>query len=462
MKYLSQDSSGRWKLRLQIPEALRKSIGKREFKHSLGHLSQSEAERRAHPILNDWHRQLDAAKQATNTTSHSAAPATSASDRQRLHKDKYTYAADTAEQPRADQVHQFDLDIYEEAARVSLARHKGLNATLAFVDDDPKIQQSALESTLLEGELYGHLLIPEKHLEEYAQTELKDLQPRSRDQNISRIRNQFIKDFPILSSTTFTTAAAQDWLDSYQRSPSPPSHDTLSSYRNQAKAYVAWLRRKGYLTLPNAIDETTLPKVGKKPKSSRRRACTVEELSKLHKGMKNKKNRDHTLEAIFMIAIYTGCRIEEICSLRKQDIQKHNNRSYIVIPESKTMAGIGRQIPIHHKLEPVIQNLIESSESKYLIPSSSKMKYGERSSALSKKFGRLKTSLGFDRSVVFHSLRRTFISQFESMGADERVIADIVGHEKGTMTYGVYGSGTPLDERFATIDRLDYPDLNLI
>ena len=459
MKYLSQDKTGRWKLRLQIPKALRKSIGKREFKRSLGHLSQSEAERRAHPILNEWHRQIDVAKQATTAPSHSATPFTSASDRQRSHKDKYTYAADTAEQPRADQAYQFDLDTYEEAARVSLARHKGLNAPLPFVDDDPKIQQSALESILLEGELHGHLLIPEKHLEEYAQTELKNLQPRSRDQNISRIRNQFIKEFPILSSTTFTTAAAQDWLDSYQRSPSPPSYDTLSSYRNQAKAYIAWLRRKGYLTLPNAIDETTLPKVGKKPRSSKRRAFTVEELSTLQKGMENKKNRDPTLEKVFMIAIYTGCRIEEICSLRKRDVHKHGERLYIVIPESKTEAGIGRQIPIHRKLEPVIQDLIESSESEYLIPSTSKMKYSERSSALSKKFGRLKTSLGFDRSVVFHSLRRTFISQFESIGADERVIADIVGHEKGTMTYGVYGSGTPLEERFSIIDQLNYPGL---
>jgi integrase len=111
------------------------------------------------------------------------------------------------------------------------------------------------------------------------------------------------------------------------------------------------------------------------------------------------------------------------------------------------------------KIHLLIRLLARNTSNGYLIEEGSKTSYVERSSKLGKRFGRLKTSLGFGHEHVFHSLRRTFISQLETNCVDERIAADIVGHVIGTMTYGVYGSGTPIEQRFSVVNDIRYKKL---
>ena len=51
-----------------------------------------------------------------------------------------------------------------------------------------------------------------------------------------------------------------------------------------------------------------------------------------------------------------------------------------------------------------------------------------------KRFG-LKKRLGFGSTKVFHSIRKTVITQLEQAGVPESVTADIVGYEKKTMIF---------------------------
>jgi len=83
-------------------------------------------------------------------------------------------------------------------------------------------------------------------------------------------------------------------------------------------------------------------------------------------------------------------------------------------------------------------------------------KYGERSAGISKKFGRLKSELNYDSSKVFHSFRKSFIDKLKQMQCPEQIAADIVGHEIDTMTYGLYASGTPVEQLFMWVDRVEY------
>lgn len=76
-----------------------------------------------------------------------------------------------------------------------------------------------------------------------------------------------------------------------------------------------------------------------------------------------------------------------------------------------------------------------------------KYKYGERSQPIGKRFGRLKADLGFDARYVFHSIRKTVAALFQDAGCKEEVAADIVGHMKPTMTYGLYAGETRMDLR---------------
>ena len=161
---------------------------------------------------------------------------------------------------------------------------------------------------------------------------------------------------------------------------------------------------------------------------------------------------DWTLGQLILIGAYTGARIEEICSLNKEHINLSENS--LKITDSKTEAGV-RVIPIHQTLLPVIKELMNTSD-EYVIANLTKSKFDDRSNAIGKRFGRLKTKLGHTKRHVFHSIRKTFTTQLENAGVNENVTADIIGHEKPRMTYGLYSGGTNLEVKREAISKVSY------
>jgi integrase len=65
--------------------------------------------------------------------------------------------------------------------------------------------------------------------------------------------------------------------------------------------------------------------------------------------------------------------------------------------------------------------------------------------------------MGFSTDHVFHSIRKTLVTLLENAGVSEGVTADIVGHEKKTMTYGLYSGGNSLTVKKEAIDKVKYP-----
>ncbi len=57
---------------------------------------------------------------------------------------------------------------------------------------------------------------------------------------------------------------------------------------------------------------------------------------------------------------------------------------------------------------------------------------------------------------MFHSIRKTVVTILENAGAPENVVADIVGHEKTTMTYGPYSGGVSLAVKRDALAKLAY------
>ncbi|PIT75496.1 tyrosine-type recombinase/integrase [Limnohabitans sp. B9-3] len=162
--------------------------------------------------------------------------------------------------------------------------------------------------------------------------------------------------------------------------------------------------------------------------------------------------KDWTLGQLILIGAYTGARIEEICSLKKE----HTNleERSVKITDSKTEAGV-RIIPIHQTLLPVIEELMTTSD-EYIISNLTKSKFDDRSNAIGKRFGRMKTKLGYSSRHVIHSIRKTFTTQLENAGVNENVTADIIGHEKPRMTYGLYSGGTNLEVKREAISKVSY------
>ncbi len=164
-------------------------------------------------------------------------------------------------------------------------------------------------------------------------------------------------------------------------------------------------------------------------------------------------NENRTLADLILIAMHTGARIEEICSLPCKDVDIREET--ITIVDAKTEAG-ERTIPIHPYIKQRIKTLIDDSADDYLISGLTKNKYGDRSNAIGKRFGRLKTKHGYSGRYVFHSIRKTFTTLLENAGVGENLAADIVGHEKPRITYGLYSGGASLEVMKEAIKKISY------
>ena len=75
---------------------------------------------------------------------------------------------------------------------------------------------------------------------------------------------------------------------------------------------------------------------------------------------------------------------------------------------------------------------------------------------MNKRFSRVKTALGFGSEYDFHSIRRTVSTLLEQGDVVEGVAADILGHNKTTMTYGLYSRGSSVEQMTKAIEAIDY------
>lgn len=165
--------------------------------------------------------------------------------------------------------------------------------------------------------------------------------------------------------------------------------------------------------------------------------------------------RDPQLTLLIRLGMYTGARIEELAMLKKADLDL--DKGMLHVRGTKTNAA-DRVVPIHPALMPLLSALDAKSKDEYVIEELAIDGRGERGKAIGKRFGRLKAAMGYKgRDKVFHSIRKTVATLLEQAEVTEGVAADILGHEKQTMTYGLYSGGSSVAQKRAAIDKLKYP-----
>ncbi|WP_178131151.1 tyrosine-type recombinase/integrase [Reyranella sp. CPCC 100927] len=162
--------------------------------------------------------------------------------------------------------------------------------------------------------------------------------------------------------------------------------------------------------------------------------------------------KDRQLADLIMLASYTGARIEELCALSASAVLQNTFR----ITDAKTEAG-NREVPIHDNLKGLVKRLVKESKDGFLLSGLTVNKYGDRSNAVGKRFGYLKKAYGFGERHVFHSIRKCVVTQFDRADVLENVAADVVGHDKPRITYGLYSGGSSLAQRRAAVAALSYP-----
>jgi integrase len=152
-----------------------------------------------------------------------------------------------------------------------------------------------------------------------------------------------------------------------------------------------------------------------------------------------------TLHDLVRVALVTGARLDELCSLKITDAHKRSDGWWIEIREGKTQAAV-REVPIHPSVAQMVGCRCKSSKDGHLfeglVPGGPDKK---RSWNVSKAFGH------YTRKVVpseerrtFHGLRSTFTEAMEAAGVPESTTQLIVGHKRQSLTYGHYSKGERL------------------
>lgn len=475
-----------WYVRLAVPADVRNAMGgKSVLIQSLKTGLRSEAMNRRLPVLASWKAQIQTARdKRTNRGDGWKEPvATSArafADVFRQLKSNLVNddARDVAVSEPADiqALHQIVFDDSEsgrrrraEADRVYALQ--GLEGEIALhnlahrlvLETFGEVVTSEQQLSPVEAaEMQGILIDPKTHkpkspitkarlatFREYRET--RKVAPKTIDQQESKLDklSAFLKEKE--HSLDFDAVSA--WLDSLKL-----ASKTLTQYLLAGNVFWKWAMRhdarwrEDFKDRANPFENHDLPQVrGKAKTDAQRKDFNLEDISKLHGAA---LNEGHAILAdLILLGTFTGARIEELCQLKAEHVIEPDGIRSFDIVDSKTAAGI-RVVPIHPALSALVDRLVEQSKGGYLVPSDSKNKYGIRSDALSKAFGRLKTTHGYGSQQVFHSIRKTVVTQLHRASVQGALIAELVGHETGSVTFDVYSQGATAAQKLEAISKL--------
>ncbi|MBM0206847.1 tyrosine-type recombinase/integrase [Micromonospora sp. STR1s_5] len=294
------------------------------------------------------------------------------------------------------------------------------------------------------------------HAEEWHAT--LDMRPRQKGMYLSDVR-EFASAIAGADTNSLTNVQVQGWAA--ERLQRGITVKTIRRKLSAIRLYWRYLKAHGHTQVGVDVfaDLYLRQKQLEQRQMEEPAPYRVEEVVELWKTARSMP-RGQELAKLIRLAAFTGARIESLCMLQKHHVRfEPNNRKEYIVLADKTLAG-RREIPIVEAIGPFVAALVVGADDDgFLIRSTSKNKHGERSPALSKSFGRLKNKLGFGSNYDFHSFRRTVATLLESSGCPENVAADILGHEKMTMSYGVYSGGSSLPVLRRHLEAaLKYPD----
>ena len=248
----------------------------------------------------------------------------------------------------------------------------------------------------------------------------------------------------------------------------PMAVNSINKNIRRLSQLFKWAAQNGYLHR-NIVEGMSLPET--KRQDQYREVFTKNDLVKIFSTPihQTKEYRYSYYYWLPLLGLYTGARIEEMCSLYLEDFRAEHGIHVISINSNhdkklKSKAA-QRLIPVHPQLEALglldhVSQLKEKKESR-LFPELSKNRDGY-SQVASRWFGKFKRQVGIaSPTKVFHSFRHTVSNTLKQSGVPKDKAAEVLGHDRGKdVTYGRYGKPTEATRQFDVILNLDY-ELNL-
>ncbi|HHC4017907.1 TPA: tyrosine-type recombinase/integrase [Klebsiella pneumoniae] len=184
-------------------------------------------------------------------------------------------------------------------------------------------------------------------------------------------------------------------------------------------------------------------------------------------------NGDDEMQNVTLIGMYSGMRLNEICSLRVENIREIEGVLCFEVTEGKSKAA-ARIIPVHSLITPLVLSLREKPHNGFLFyhASITDRADGKRSTWHTQRFTRAKRKAlgekGTERKV-YHSLRHGVAQILDRGGVGtgklkpvpEDRIALLLGHERGsTESFKTYSknAASPVELR-QYIELIRYPEI---
>ena len=257
---------------------------------------------------------------------------------------------------------------------------------------------------------------------------------------------KFLKNPPI---TRITPSDVTRWQEHLAKKGNVPR--TIDGKVGVIKAIYNFAKKQGYTREDNPAEKRDL--LTKKQKLKGGYAIFErEELDLLFRSQFFKEHLitapDYTNAVLF--GIFTGCRISEITTLKKDQFKISNTGiHYITIRDSKTLAGI-REVPLHPFLIAHIAEFTKNKKDKIF-------KYAEKDgkgagNAVGKMFAQNLKSANLTREkLVFHSLRKYVNNELMKNGVSLEYRCQFVGHELDNVNVSVYTNTINIDTLAKTI-----------
>ncbi|QEW07318.1 site-specific integrase [Nitrincola iocasae] len=229
------------------------------------------------------------------------------------------------------------------------------------------------------------------------------------------------------------------------------STTTFNNYMKYLSAFFTWLLQEEYSD-KNYFDGL---RVKQRTKASLGRSIFSEEdLRHLFCGAiplcDHPRPYQHWLP---LLALYSGARMGELCQLYVDDIMEINGIHCIYIREGRADQKLKtpsseRVIPIHSKLKDAgfmgyVKQRRQQGPDTLLFDLVKHKRHGYAATP-SKWFGRLREKLGFKDNRIkerkdFHSFRHTVADHLKQLGVAESLVAGLLGHQTGGITFSRYG-----------------------
>jgi integrase len=425
-RYLKRRHS-KWSVIVAIPRHLQKAAGKREFVRALGTSDLEEANRRKHQVVAEFKRLITAMERQEPIGVHPL-------EARALQYAQGEVVFYQGGEPSKDLL----IDSAAEEAEEAEDSH-GKEAAVRFFKGATG-QRSLLHSALVD-----------TWLSEIQAAEQTKAQHRMTVKAFMRWAGGLvlIEDVDRKMAGSFVSHLLSD------KSPLTPK--TVKRYASSLSSLWRWLEARGYAEVNPWLGHG-IARRGRGGEASDRKRWKDIDLVKL-------LSSDFTprwtaiLHDLVRLALVTGARLDELCSLELRDVQKLNDGWWIDIRQGKTEAA-KREVPVHRRATHVLVKRRKGRQTGFLFeglnPGGPDRK---RSASASKAFGRFTKSkqLGLEATdrQVFHALRNTFTEAMEAAEVAESTTKLIIGHKRASLTYGHYSRGDRVNLRKA-INKLHY------